>query len=48
LRIDLDDAAFSAMGPYGRLIQTPNIKRIDAPMCCQGFHGLAWLKAFIW
>jgi len=31
LWIDLDDAAFSAMGPDGPLIQTPNIKRIADP-----------------
>jgi Sulfatase len=42
LYIVLDDVGFSAMEPYGGLIQTPNIKRIaDSGLTYTNFHTTA-------
>src|SRR6476659_11132410 len=42
LYIVLDDVGFSAMEPFGGLIQTPNIKRIvDAGLTYTNFHTTA-------
>ena len=47
LYIVLDDVGFSALTPYGGLIQTPNIKRIADPQTRNGGEGMSRVLVYL-